>query len=175
MKLSPCPHDVIFGRGYKIVNRPGNQRYLKLVESLKAEYDDAPRPGVKAQFSIHVMHTIQSLSPPGRFLTKDKESGDWKELEARFVVRKIRQAFRDFKPSSNSSGGEKKKKTRNLLLSGPDSPSSSFCESKKKFRKKKRVLADSSGKKNHEIIGESQNIVEKFLLPKEQLHVVSTS
>jgi hypothetical protein len=167
MKLSPCPHDVIFGRGYKIVNRPGNQRYLKLVESLKAEYDDAPCR-VKAQFSIHVMHTIHNLSPPGRFLTKDKESGDWKELETLLIVKKIRQAFRDFKPSSNS--GREKKKTSNLLLS--DSPSSSFCESKKKFRKKR--VAD-SGKKNNEIIGESQNIVEK-LLPKEQLHVVvSTS
>jgi hypothetical protein len=110
--IIPSPNDVIFGRGYKIVNRPGNQRYHKLIESMKAEHDAAPHC-LKSSYAFQVARVIHSLSPRGRFLRKDKGSGnDWKEEEMGEVVKKIRQAFRDMNKLSNKNRSLKRRSSR---------------------------------------------------------------
>jgi hypothetical protein len=96
--IVPAPNDVLFGRGHKIYKHAGNQRYRSVIQSLKREYDAAPK-SLRAVYGNQVVNYIQNLQPPGRFL-KRQGKGDhaaWIEVETKSAVERARQALRDKK------------------------------------------------------------------------------
>ena len=94
MIIVPEENDVIHGKGYSVNKRPGNKRYRSLIVSLKADYDAAPK-SLKGIYGNQIVNHIYNLSPPGRFLRKDKESESYFEVDKEVAVRKARQALRD--------------------------------------------------------------------------------
>ena len=93
---TPSANDVLIGRGRRNLRHPGNQRYQSIIKSLKPEYDAAPK-SLKGVYGNQIVNLIHSLSPPGRFLKKDKVSGSWIEVDNEEAVKRARQAFRDSK------------------------------------------------------------------------------
>ena len=97
--IVPAPNDVLFGRGHKIYKHAGNQRYRSVIQSLKREYDAAPK-SLRAVYGNQVVNYIQNLNPPGRFLKRQEGEGDhgaWIEVETKSAVERARQALRDKK------------------------------------------------------------------------------
>jgi hypothetical protein len=93
---TPSANDVLIGRGRRNLRHPGNQRYQSIVKSLKPEYDAAPK-SLRGLFGKQIINLIHNLSPPGRFLMKDKVSGSWIELDTKEAVQRAIQALHDSK------------------------------------------------------------------------------
>jgi hypothetical protein len=93
---TPSANDVLIGRGRRNQNHPGNQRYQSIIKSLKPEYDAAPK-SLRGLYGKQIINLIHNLSPPGRFLRKDKVSGSWIEVDHEEAVKRARQALRDTK------------------------------------------------------------------------------
>ena len=93
---TPSENDVLIGRGRRNLRHPGNQRYQSIIKSLKPEYDVAPK-SLRGVYGNHIFNLIHNLSPPGRFLMKDKVSGSWIEVDHEEAVKRARQALRDTK------------------------------------------------------------------------------
>ena len=95
---TPSANDVLSGRGRRILNHPGNQRYQSIIKSLKPEYDAAPANSLRrVLFGNQIVNLIHNLSPPGRFLKKDKVSESWIEVDKETAVKRAIQALRDTK------------------------------------------------------------------------------
>jgi hypothetical protein len=92
----PSANDVLAGKGHRTFKHPGNLTYRTIIKSLKPEYDAAPK-SLKGVYGNQIVNLIHSLSPPGRFLKKDKVSGSWIEVDNEEAVKRARQAFRDSK------------------------------------------------------------------------------
>lgn len=101
--ISPELNDVLFGKGHVVQRRPGNQCYRRLVSSLKADYDAAPK-SMKSIYGYQFVDHVHNHSPPGRFLKRDKDSGLWIEVSTREALLKVRQALRDSKPKHEKDG-----------------------------------------------------------------------
>ena len=81
----------MFGRG-KV-----NRYFSNLVKAVIIEFVVTPKQ-LRNFFVIEVVNQIRSLSPPGRFLRKDKETGVYFEVcNKKTVVEKTSQALRDVK------------------------------------------------------------------------------
>ncbi|GAG29659.1 unnamed protein product, partial [marine sediment metagenome] len=93
---TPSANDVLIGRGRRNLRHPGNQRYQSIIKSLKPEYDAAPK-SLRGVYGKQIFNLIHNLSPPGRFLRKDKVSGSWIEVDHEEAVKRARQALRDTK------------------------------------------------------------------------------
>ena len=89
-------NDVLAGKGRGILNHPGNLKYRSIIKSLKPEYDAAPK-SLKGVYGNQIVNLIHSLSPPGRFLKKDKVSGSWIEVDTKEAVQRAIQALHDAK------------------------------------------------------------------------------
>ena len=92
----PSANDVLAGKGHRTFKHPGNLTYRTIIKSLKPEYDAAPK-SLKGVYGNQIVNLIHSLSPPGRFLKKDKVSGSWIEVDNEEAVKRARQALRDSK------------------------------------------------------------------------------
>ena len=92
----PSANDVLAGKGHRTFKHPGNLTYRTIIKSLKPEYDAAPK-SLKGVYGNQIINLIHSLSPPGRFLKKDKVSGSWIEVDNEEAVKRARQALRDSK------------------------------------------------------------------------------
>ena len=93
---TPSANDVLIGRGRRNQNHSGNQRYQSIIKSLKPEYDAAPK-SLRGLYGKQIINLIHNLSPPGRFLRKDKVSGSWIELDTKEAVQRGIQALHDSK------------------------------------------------------------------------------
>ena len=102
--ITVTENDVIRGRGFSILHRPGNQRYRAFVASLKPECDAAAKRE-RCSFAVQIVNLIYSLSPPGRFLKKDEVTGHWNEVTKKEAIRRARQALRDAPNCDAASGG----------------------------------------------------------------------
>jgi hypothetical protein len=94
---TPSTNDVLSGRGRRILNHPGNLTYRSIIKSLKPEYDAAPKSRRGVLYGNQIVNLIHNLSPPGRFLKKDKVSGSWIEVDKEEAVKRAIQALRDSK------------------------------------------------------------------------------
>ena len=92
----PSANDVLAGKGHRTFKHPGNLTYRTIIKSLKPEYDAAPK-SLKGVYGNQIINLIHSLSPPGRFLKKDKVSGSWIEVDKEEAVKRAIQALRDSK------------------------------------------------------------------------------
>ena len=93
----PSANDVLSGRGRRILNHPGNLKYRSIIKSLKPEYDAAPKSRRGVLYGNQIVNLIHNLSPPGRFLKKDKVSESWIEVDKETAVKRAIQALRDTK------------------------------------------------------------------------------
>lgn len=96
-------HDVLSGRGVNIAQHPGNERFRSLVNTRQDEsYCANFTTSEKRALAEEIIHHIQSLNPPGRFLKRSGRSqcsrglnGPWEELSHRECIKKTCQALRD--------------------------------------------------------------------------------
>ncbi len=94
----PRDQDVLCGRGRPIREHEGNQKYTKMIQDMRREYEDAPN-GRKLDVVRKLIDTIRN--DQGRFLLK---KGDfWVELEADKVIVKTSQAFRDLRAEDSAA------------------------------------------------------------------------
>ena len=93
-KLQLHDHDILSGRGGASNKHPGNRIYRTVVEILKPKYAAALRHD-KVSYAVALVNAIESQSPPGRFLEKDKRDGLWYELHGRQHIDKTAQALRE--------------------------------------------------------------------------------
>jgi len=96
--IYPDKNDVVFGKGFPIQKRPGNQHYHWLIESVKPVYDQVPKRVKHLQAQVVVNEILDKLEPPGRFLKKNKDTGEYELVDRATAVLKARQALRDWKP-----------------------------------------------------------------------------
>ena len=93
----PSANDVLAGKGHRTFKHPGNLTYRSIIKSLKPEYDAAPKSRRGVLYGNQIVNLIHNLSPPGRFLKKDKVSGSWIEVDKEEAVKRAIQALRDSK------------------------------------------------------------------------------
>ena len=94
---TPSANDVLSGRGRRILNHPGNLKFRSIIKSLKPLFDSAPKILRGVLYGNQIVNLIHNLSPPGRFLKKDKVSGSWLELDTKEAVQRAIQALHDSK------------------------------------------------------------------------------
>jgi hypothetical protein len=97
INYTPSANDVLSGRGRGILNHPGNLKFRSIIKSLKPLFDSAPKILRGVLYGKEVIDLIHNLSPPGRFLRKDKVSGSWIELDTKEAVQRAIQALHDSK------------------------------------------------------------------------------
>jgi len=73
----PHEHDVLCGRGGSINSWKGNERFRNLVEKRKRVYLTARFKREKRLIASSIVEEIQSLKPPGRFLSRNAKKGTW--------------------------------------------------------------------------------------------------
>ncbi len=97
-------NDVVFGRGYAIINRPGNKRYRSLLINRKSLFDTATNEK-KQMYAAEVVDIIHRHR--GRFLKKGRRNAvghsPWIEVDRKEAIRKARQAVRDMKKRPSQS------------------------------------------------------------------------
>ena len=103
-KIVVHEHDVLNGRGVNIAQHPGNLRFRALVKShADQSYCSDYSSTAKKALAEEIIHHIQNLNPPGRFLKRpprnkkasDVDDGHWEPLTAGEILKKTRQALRD--------------------------------------------------------------------------------
>jgi hypothetical protein len=92
----PHPHDVLSGRGAGISKHPGNQRWRELISDNISDYVAMQR-SKRPTITCSIVQAVRSLSPPGRFLAKDKRTGKWYDIGDDQANLKTAQALRDTK------------------------------------------------------------------------------
>jgi hypothetical protein len=95
----PTENDVLCGRGGSINSHPGNERFRTLVEKRKRVYLTARFKREKRLIASSIVSEIRSLKPPGRFLSRDPKSGQWKDIGDEKARDKTSQALRENAPS----------------------------------------------------------------------------
>ena len=76
---SPDRNDVICGRGGESNNHVGNTKWRQLVSANKKLYISLPKRE-KMLVAMRIVREVRNLSPPGRFLQKNDETGLWDEI-----------------------------------------------------------------------------------------------
>lgn len=92
--VTPQRNDVLFGRGPKIQNYPGNVNYRRIIESKKIHYVQARKTVMKDMLAREVYSSLGKMTPPGRFLKKESDGFYYIQDEAVTLV-KIKQALRE--------------------------------------------------------------------------------
>lgn len=96
-------NDVLCGRGVNIACHPGNERFRTLVNTRADDtYCTSYSASEKRAVAEEIIHHIQSLDPPGRFLKREGRgrvsrglNGPWEILTDREAIKKTCQALRD--------------------------------------------------------------------------------
>jgi len=95
MSIQPHHNDVLFGRGGKINNHPGNKAFRKLISQFK-EVRLLAKDNKEKRFIIdEVIAVIENLSPPGRFLNKNSSTGLWYDVGYEKAKEKVSQGLRE--------------------------------------------------------------------------------
>jgi len=127
MITEPHPNDVLSGRGRGINKHEGNQRWRDLISSNRPTYIETPR-NQRPYITESIVKAVRALTPPGRFLAKDPNSGVWYEIGEEKANEKTAQAMRDSKKTSNSKEREPQQQQEEIVVpvvvskSTPNSP-----------------------------------------------------
>lgn len=114
----PHPHDVLCGRGPGILRHPGNKRWRELISENMADYV-AMRRKHRPTIIHSIVQAVRSLSPPGRFLTRNRRTGTWYDIGDEQASLKTAQAMRDAK-----KGNKPKRKSKFKGMQGRNQKSS---------------------------------------------------
>jgi len=89
---APVTHnDILLGRGRASNEHYGNIQFRCIVAQNISYYQTMKKSIVVSK----IVDIIRNLNPPGRFLSNNKETGCWDEVEDTIARKKIAQAFRD--------------------------------------------------------------------------------
>eukprot|EP00984_Skeletonema_dohrnii_P011808 scaffold4735_cov104-Skeletonema_dohrnii-CCMP3373.AAC.6 len=92
LQMEAKQNDVLSGRGACFNYHPGNKKFRTILET----YMDAYTTGTKKRkmmISKAIVEAIYSMQPPGRFLKKCTDTGQWRELTRREAADKAAQAM----------------------------------------------------------------------------------
>jgi len=90
--MDPTTNDVLSGRGAWFNQHSGNKHFRSMLEEKK----DAYMAGTKKQkmdISKAIVEAVYSMDPPGRFLKKCSETGQWNELSRRDAADRAAQSM----------------------------------------------------------------------------------
>eukprot|EP00574_Skeletonema_japonicum_P004500 CAMPEP_0201718480 /NCGR_PEP_ID=MMETSP0593-20130828/3985_1 /ASSEMBLY_ACC=CAM_ASM_000672 /TAXON_ID=267983 /ORGANISM="Skeletonema japonicum, Strain CCMP2506" /LENGTH=471 /DNA_ID=CAMNT_0048208789 /DNA_START=148 /DNA_END=1563 /DNA_ORIENTATION=+ len=90
--MKPTDNDVLSGRGASFNQHPGNEHFRKMIEDNKDAYMKGTKKQKMNQSNI-IVEAIYSMDPPGRFLKKCIDTGEWKELSKRDAADRVAQAI----------------------------------------------------------------------------------
>ena len=120
--LEPSANDVLSGRGKGNEKHSGNIRYRAIIKRRQIEYNQLAKTRDKNIVAKMVFQEIQSLNPPGRFLTQTKDCHLWYHQDEESVMLKIKQALREkakvVKQDQNSPAKTKMRATANTTTRG---------------------------------------------------------
>lgn len=86
------PNDVLFGRGYRNDNNPGNIKFRDYCDSRREHYKQLGNKGrAKTKYCMIILQHIKSIG--GRFLRFDEATKSWREAEDKDVLIRIAQYF----------------------------------------------------------------------------------
>ena len=94
----PGKNDGLGGRGRAIRLHEGNQRFIRLINGMRLEYESAPK-GRKMDVVRRVVDTIHNEH--GRFL--QKKGSAWEEAGLEKAIIKTSQAFRDLRVEESAT------------------------------------------------------------------------
>ena len=92
---NPGDNDVICGRGAGTVRHRGNIQRRKMVEAHVREFVDSNCNREKRAMAMGIIEEVRAQTPPGRFLKKNVEPGNWDGIDDQQAREKISQLFRD--------------------------------------------------------------------------------
>lgn len=111
--FSPSVKEVIIGRGRKVSNHSGNERFRKLIYSEIREYSQAENKTAKSSIIFRVLQEIKNGSPlAGGFVKQDNKTKRWFAVEDATARTTTAQAFRDALSSSYKSSKQFKQQRR---------------------------------------------------------------
>ena len=113
--LSPSRYDILFGRGRKVMEHPGNLRLLSLVKD-KTPFYDAASKEAKTRLTVEVVQILKCRL--SRFLKKNA-SGVWEEVTDALARKKVSHAFRTMRQSAARK--QEKHTTQGQATTRPDS------------------------------------------------------
>eukprot|EP00984_Skeletonema_dohrnii_P014977 scaffold6412_cov147-Skeletonema_dohrnii-CCMP3373.AAC.4 len=90
--MDPTMNDVLSGRGAWFNQHPGNKKFRRMLEEQKAVYMAGTKKQ-KMDISKAIVEAIYSKTPPGRFLKKCPDTGQWSELSKRDAADRAAQAM----------------------------------------------------------------------------------
>mmetsp|Transcript_18926 Transcript_18926/g.28558 ORF Transcript_18926/g.28558 Transcript_18926/m.28558 type:complete len:446 (+) Transcript_18926:178-1515(+) len=90
--MNPTENDVLSGRGAWFNQHPGNKHFRRMLEEQKAVYMAGTKKQ-KMDISKAIVEAIYSMKPPGRFLKKCPDTGQWSELSKRDAADRTAQAM----------------------------------------------------------------------------------
>eukprot|EP00984_Skeletonema_dohrnii_P017178 scaffold7767_cov86-Skeletonema_dohrnii-CCMP3373.AAC.3 len=85
-------NDVLSGRGAWFNQHPGNKHFRRMLEEQKAVYMAGTKKQ-KMDISKAIVEAIYLKTPPGRFLKKCPDTGQWNELSTRDAADRAAQAM----------------------------------------------------------------------------------
>ena len=91
---APRPNDVLFGRGTRVVNHPGNQYLSRMVEEYAARYDASEK--LDKHCLVHFLVT-KVRDSSGRFLRQQDLDDHWEEVNEKDAHQKVAYTFRNFR------------------------------------------------------------------------------
>jgi hypothetical protein len=103
--LEPEPFDVLLGKGPKYTKHPGNQKMQVAIELHQHRYNMAQATKAeKTKITDEIIHFVKCCGTnPGRFLTRQKETGLWVEVDDFIARQKVTNALRYTRRRSSSS------------------------------------------------------------------------
>ena len=92
--LRPNNNDVLCGRGSRSYCHSGNIQFRKIVSNHKHRYNTSDNK-LKPFIAEGIVNLLKRSSPPGRYLSEDKERRIWYEISHNTAVQKTQQALRE--------------------------------------------------------------------------------
>lgn len=103
----PSEYDVMCGRGIHSQNNSGNRRFRAIIDENLEQYLEVR---TKREKSLIVQSIIARIHRnKGRFVRKDRDTGEWHEIDTHEVKEKVGHALRDAKQKRNKRRAKKKR------------------------------------------------------------------
>lgn len=91
---APTHADVLLGRGVATNRHPGNENFRAIVGRHVEAYVTSTKKQ-KMNISKSIVEQVHTLSPPGKFLERNSDTGLWHEVDQKRALEKTAQALRD--------------------------------------------------------------------------------
>lgn len=92
--IFPKDEDVLFGRGGRTNNHPGNKRLRQIINNYRDTYYRAKKLD-KPKLSKLIVKALRSAIPPSRFLRMNEETKLWEDVGDKRAAEKVSQRLRE--------------------------------------------------------------------------------